>query len=341
VTSIGAAAFAGCGAITVDPNNMYYSSIDGVLFNKSMTMLIACTISKAGTYTAPSTVTAIGAGAFMGCRGLTSIILSSSVSDIGYVAFSYCTGLTSITIPISVTHIGGSAFQGCYRLSSMTVAWSTPPDISSSPNIFLDANNCTLYVPYGTSVLYRAANQWKDLANIVEDSEGFLLSTTTANIGATEGSNTTVQVTANVAWTASSDQTWLTVSPTSGTGNGTLTFTAEYNPSIAPRSAKVAVLATGVDSQTITLTQAGSNAPLSITAGSLVSALTPEQRSTITKLTLIGSIDARDFKTMRDEMPVLAEVDISGVTIAAYTVPFMRQMLFLNLPFIPAALVKA
>ncbi len=41
--------------------------------------------------------------------------------------------------------------------------------------------------------------------------------------------------------------------------------------------------------------------------------------ATITNLTVNGTIDARDFVAMRDSMPVLAVVDISGVTIAAYT----------------------
>jgi hypothetical protein len=40
---------------------------------------------------------------------------------------------------------------------------------------------------------------------------------------------------------------------------------------------------------------------------------------TVTNLTVTGTIDAQDFKTMRDNMPVLAVIDISSVTIAAYT----------------------
>ena len=58
---------------------------------------------------------------------------------------------------------------------------------------------------------------------------------------------------------------------------------------------------------------------LNVTAGSLSSALTATELETITNLTLTGTIDARDFKTMRDLMPALAEIDISKVTIAAYS----------------------
>ena len=54
-------------------------------------------------------------------------------------------------------------------------------------------------------------------------------------------------------------------------------------------------------------------------AGTLSTLLTYNQRDTITSLVLTGTIDARDFKCFRDSMPRLAELDLSAVTIAAYT----------------------
>lgn len=54
------------------------------------------------------------------------------------------------------------------------------------------------------------------------------------------------------------------------------------------------------------------------TAGTLSSTLASNELATITNLTVTGTIDARDFKTMRDKMPLLAVLDMSGVTIAAY-----------------------
>lgn len=58
---------------------------------------------------------------------------------------------------------------------------------------------------------------------------------------------------------------------------------------------------------------------LSNVAGSLSSSLTKNEKNTITSLTIKGSIDARDFKTMRDSMPVLSIIDISGAKIITYT----------------------
>ena len=57
---------------------------------------------------------------------------------------------------------------------------------------------------------------------------------------------------------------------------------------------------------------------LNVTAGSLSTALTTTELQTVTDLALTGTIDARDFKTMRDNMNVLAFLDLSGVTIASY-----------------------
>lgn len=54
------------------------------------------------------------------------------------------------------------------------------------------------------------------------------------------------------------------------------------------------------------------------TAGGLSSALTTAELQTITNLILTGTIDAQDFKTMRDDMPMLAIIDISDAIIAVY-----------------------
>ena len=59
----------------------------------------------------PSTVTAIGYGAFYG-RSMTSIDLGGSVETIGYSAFQYCESLSSIELPNTLTSIGEVAFMG-------------------------------------------------------------------------------------------------------------------------------------------------------------------------------------------------------------------------------------
>lgn len=55
------------------------------------------------------------------------------------------------------------------------------------------------------------------------------------------------------------------------------------------------------------------------TPGALSALLSAGELNTITHLTVTGNIDARDFKTMRDLMPVLANVDISAAAVMSYS----------------------
>ncbi|MGC9151407.1 MAG: leucine-rich repeat protein [Microbacter sp.] len=58
---------------------------------------------------------------------------------------------------------------------------------------------------------------------------------------------------------------------------------------------------------------------VNVTAGGLYGALTSTELNTVTNLTITGTIDARDFVTMRDNMPALAIVDLSGANIVGYS----------------------
>ncbi len=124
VTNIGNGAFVGCSsltAITVNPTNSFYSSTNGVVFNKNQTILVQYPCGVGGSYTIPQSVTNIGASAFATCKSLTSITIPNSVTRIGASAFGACTSLTSITIPNSVTIIGPYAFSDCTGLTNVAI----------------------------------------------------------------------------------------------------------------------------------------------------------------------------------------------------------------------------
>ena len=124
VTGIELYAFLGCLNLTdiiVDPENPSYCSIDGVLYDKEVSVLIKCPEGKKGDLTIPNSVTTIGDNTFRDCKGLTSVTIPGSVKTIGNSAFAYCTGLTSVTIPYSVTAIGDNAFSFCAGLTSVTI----------------------------------------------------------------------------------------------------------------------------------------------------------------------------------------------------------------------------
>lgn len=97
VNSIGEYAFQNCtGFITVDPGNTNFSSIDGVLYNKSQTTLIQCPVSKKGSFSIPSSVTTISGFAFWGCTEFTAISIPSSVTSIENYAFRLFSGLINV-----------------------------------------------------------------------------------------------------------------------------------------------------------------------------------------------------------------------------------------------------
>jgi hypothetical protein len=169
VVTIGQAAFNGCVSlktITVAPDNWAYTSIDGALYLKNQTFLVKCPEGWVGSFTIPQFVYNIGEFAFVGCRGLTAIMvapgnpayasidgvllsknltllfvcpagktgsyaITNKVTQILQSAFSGCAGLTSITIPNSVTAITSNAFHACSGLTHITLPGSIT-DIENS-----------------------------------------------------------------------------------------------------------------------------------------------------------------------------------------------------------------
>lgn len=340
VTAIESDAFLNCGAsINVDPNNRNYSSVNGDLFNKSQTTLIHCLISKNGNFTIPTSVNTIGRyafsdcnkltgitiptsvttielGAFNACGGLTEIIIPSSVTSIEYQTFNFCIGLRSVVIPASVISIDIYAFTECSNLSSIYVYSISPVNLNNSIDVFynVDKNKCILYVPFGSKAQYATAIQWKDFTNMVE-MPGIFLSSQNLGISSTND-QVQIKISSSADWTATSDQPWLTVSPANGiAGSNAINFTASANPTTDPRTATVTVSATGLASQKIVVMQLGK---FEVSAGNLKTILAG-QLATITSLSLNGTIDARDFKTMRDEMPALRSIDLDSVTIVEYS----------------------
>ena len=118
--------------INVVASNPGYSSLSGVLFNKSQTTLVAYPAGLAGAYTIPANVTNITDQAFYYCTSLTSVTIGTNVTSIGESVFGACSSLINVTIPDSVTSIGYDAFENCSSLTSVTIPDSVTNDLSSS-----------------------------------------------------------------------------------------------------------------------------------------------------------------------------------------------------------------
>ena len=185
VTSIGDFAFGGCTSLqSIEISNSVttigYHAFDGCISLQSINI--------------PNSVTTIEEYAFSGCTSLASITIPSSVTSIGMMAFHGCTSLTSITMPNSVTSINYGAFQECSSLTSITSEIMEPFIINSSVFDINTRKNATLYVPNGTSVLYRLTEGW-DFTNIVEENAG---TTVLLNVIDENGSDLTETV--NIIW---------------------------------------------------------------------------------------------------------------------------------------------
>jgi len=129
VTSIGFSVFAGCKSsqyFTVEEANPNYRSLDGVLYDKSVTRLMAYPGDRAGSFIVPDGVLSIDSKAFSGCANLTGISMPPSLTTIGDGAFSSCPLLENITIPPSVTWIDTFAFSYCGKLGAVLFSGNAP-----------------------------------------------------------------------------------------------------------------------------------------------------------------------------------------------------------------------
>ena len=124
--------------IYVDEDNRYFTSVDGVLYNKSKTELLFYPSYKSdSSYTILDSVTKIEVGAFQRNGIVTEVILPKNIKTISKEAFLECTSLQKIEIPSGITEISESLFFGCKSLNDITLP-NTIKEIKS--NAFYKCN---------------------------------------------------------------------------------------------------------------------------------------------------------------------------------------------------------
>lgn len=127
VTQIGTAAFGECDNlinISASSNNSNYSSIDGVLYDKTGSSIIQCPAGKSGIFNIP--VGVISVGGFLGCTKLTEIIIPDGVVTIRPGAFQNCSLLTTLKFPSSITFLNSYVFSGCTNLINVLFFGNAP-----------------------------------------------------------------------------------------------------------------------------------------------------------------------------------------------------------------------
>lgn len=224
VTSIGDSAFLMCSSLTrltipdsvtsiegnpfrhlaaeilVSSQNPAISVVDGVVFNKDGTRLIACPSNKAGAYAIPQGVLEIGTHAFENCNDLTDVTIPASVASIVGNPFDFAqlelklapenpdfslidgvlfdqTGTKLLVypcgrpgdtyeVPEGTVEIGEFAFAGCQQLSAVTIPGSVTVIGSNS---FWNCENLRLYVWDGSYSQRYAREHRMDFFEVLPD----------------------------------------------------------------------------------------------------------------------------------------------------------------------------
>lgn len=96
--------------IEVAANNDYFCSVDGVLYDKEKSILLAVPATKSGELIVESNVVAIKDFAAKSCSNLTKVVFPGNLEIVGNSAFESCTSLQSINFPNTLTQIGKKAF---------------------------------------------------------------------------------------------------------------------------------------------------------------------------------------------------------------------------------------
>ena len=153
VQTLGYSAFYDCRRLksfTVASSNPYFTSVDGVLYNKSMTEVIAFPIADE--------------------KERTSYVVPDGVTKIGHYAFHpsayYYIKLTSIELPRTLKEIDGAGLS-CYEITSITCAAKVPP-VATESSFYEMKSSATITVPTGKTAAYKAAPGWSKFTNYVE-----------------------------------------------------------------------------------------------------------------------------------------------------------------------------
>lgn len=114
VTVLSPTAFAECSSLTsftVAAANPNFSSLDGLLTNKTQTRLITCPAGVSGDFTIPAALSEIGPQAFQLCEKLTGVTFHSGVTSLGNKAFSTCGKLVNAVFAGNSPVMGSGVFE--------------------------------------------------------------------------------------------------------------------------------------------------------------------------------------------------------------------------------------
>jgi len=230
----------------------------------------------------PTSLTSISSGLFINCPKLSTVILPTSLIEIKDFAFSGCANLKSISFPSTLTTIGSYSFFECKSLTSVNI-----PQTSALNSINSYAfGSCTAL----TSI---------DIPENIISMSDYAFNGCSAISSIHVYSAIPLNLSSSLNVFSGINKTNCTLNIPSGTMSAYLNALVWQD--------FLNILEFAYDKKTIT-----------VTAGQLNSLLGVDM-NTVTSLILSGTIDARDFVTMKDSLPLLNYLDASAATIVPYS----------------------
>jgi len=251
------------------------------------------------TLSLPTTLTSIGTSAFAGCTGFKVISVPSGLTSIAANTFQNCTKVSKIIIPASVTTIGDYAFESCTGLVDTTAISSTVTSIGLSTfrncNIGVKVDPANPNYSSSKGVLFN-----KTLTTLIQ---------APINVSGIDTIQFSVTAIGTYAFYKCTALTGI-VLPNSLATIGTYAFSG-CSKIATPLNIPASVTSIGKFAfQGCSKMTTVVSPNIRVFAGSFDAAAT--------QFTLTGSIDARDFKFLRDSTS-MTNLDLGSATIVAYT----------------------
>jgi len=194
---------------------------------------------------------------------------TSGIRTTSVLASVFGTPTNNLTVSPSTLSFGSAASSSAIAVTA-NVSWTVTDDqtwLSASPTSGANNGSFTVSTTANTGTTIRTGTvtitgggltRTVAVRQAAPTANNLTLSQTSLSF-ASAAASSAVNVTANVSWTVTDDQTWLSASPTSGSNNGSFTVSATANTGSTNRSGTVTVTGGGL-TRTVAVTQAGTTA---------------------------------------------------------------------------------
>lgn len=145
--------------VNVSPENQFFSSENGVLFNKDKTELIICPSLDVESYTVPESVTKICSYAFS-YTDIPSIIVGGNVKSVADRAF-WNSNIKNVSFQEGIEYLGSELFRSCNFLKSVKI----PSNVKAVYSLFVDCANLE-EVELGDNIEKISVSIFKDITNL-------------------------------------------------------------------------------------------------------------------------------------------------------------------------------